>query len=48
MDREQSDYHDANSFALKDLDQSTSANTLVRHNIPSKPLKPVVQHYLKA
>ena len=48
MEEQNSDYHDANSFAQNKLDQSTSTNTLVRGNIPQKQLKPVVQHYLKA
>ena len=48
MEEQQSDYHDANSFAQNELDQSTSTNTLVGGNTPWKPLKPVVQHYLKA
>ena len=48
MEEQQSDYHDANSFAQNELDQSTNTNTLVRGNTPWKPLKPVVQHYLKA
>ena len=48
MEEQQSDYHDTNSFAQNKLDQSTSTNTLVRGNTPQKPLKPVVQHYLKA
>ena len=48
MEDQHSDYHNANSFTQNELDQSTSTNTLVRGNIPWKPLKPVVQHYLKA
>ena len=48
MEGQQSDYHNANSFAQNELDQSTSTSTLVRGNTPWKPLKPVVQHYLKA
>ena len=48
MQGQQSDYHDANSFAQNELDQSTSTSTLVRGNTPWKPLKPVVQNYLKA
>ena len=48
MDGQQSDYHDANSFVQNKLDQSTSTSTLVRGNTPWKPLRPVVQHYLKA
>ena len=48
MEEQQSDYHDANSFAQNELDQSTSTSTLVRGNTPWKLLKPVVQHYLKA
>ena len=48
MEEQHSDYHNANSFAQKELDQSTSTNTLVRGNTPWKPLEPVVQHYLKA
>ena len=48
MEGQQSDYHDANSFAQNELDQSTSPSTLVRGNTPWKTLKPVVQHYLKA
>ena len=48
MEEQHNDYHDANSFAQNELDQSTSTNTLVRGNTPQKPLKLVVQHYLKA
>ena len=48
MEEQHSDYHDANIFAQNELDHSTSTNTLVRGNTPQKPLKPVVQHYLKA
>ena len=48
MEEQHSDYHNANSFTQNELDQSTSTNTLVRGNIPQKPLKPVVEHYLKA
>ena len=48
MEDQHSDYHDTNSFTQNELDQLTSTNTLVRGNIPQKPLKPVVQHYLKA
>ena len=47
MEEQQSDYHNTNSFAQNELDQSTSTSTLVRGNTPQKPLKPVVQHYLK-
>ena len=48
MEGQHSDYHDANSFVQNELDQSTSTNTLVRGNTSWKPLRPVVQHYLKA
>ena len=48
MKGQHSDYYDANSFAQNELDQSTSTATLVRGNTPQKPLRPVVQHYLKA
>ena len=48
MAEEHSDYHDANSFTLKDLDQSTSTNNLAIQQNPKRPLKPVVQSYLKA
>ena len=48
MEEQHSDYHNANSFTQNELDQSTSTNTLVRGNILQKPLKPVVQNYLKA
>ena len=48
MAEEHSDYHNANSFTLKDLDQSTSTNTLATQQITKRPLKPLVQSYLKA
>ena len=48
MEGQHSDHHNANSFAQNELDQSTSTTTLVRGNTPQKPLRPVVQHYLKA
>ena len=47
MAEEHSDYHDVNSFTLKDLDQSTSTNTLAIQHNTKRPLKPVVQSYLK-
>ena len=47
MEGQHSDYHNANSFVQNKLDQSTSTSTLVRGNTPLKPLRPVVQHYLK-
>ena len=48
MEEQQSDYHNANSFAQNELDQSTSTNTLVRGNTLWNPSKSVVEHYLKA
>ena len=48
MEELKSDYHDANSFPLNDLDQTTSTTHLSQEKKQRTPLKPVVQHYLKA
>ena len=48
MEEPKSDYHDANSFPLNDLDQTTSTTYLSPEKKQRTPLKPVVQHYLKA
>ena len=48
MEELKSDYHDANSFLLNDLDQTTSTTNLSQEKKQRTPLKPVVQHYLKA
>ena len=48
MEEPKSDYHDANSFPLNDLDQTTSTTHLSQEKKQRTPLKPVVQHYLKA
>ena len=48
MEEPKSDYHDANSFPLNDLDQTTSTTYLSQEKKQRTPLKPVVQHYLKA
>ena len=48
MEELKSDYHNTNSFALNDLDQTTSTTNLSQEKKQRTPLKPVVQHYLKA
>ena len=48
MEEPESDYHNANSFPLNDLDQTTSTTYLSPEKKQRTPLKPVVQHYLKA
>ena len=48
MEELKRDYHDANSFPLNDLDQTTSTTNLSQEKKQRTPLKPVVQHYLKA
>ena len=48
MEKLKSDYHDANSFPPNDLDQTTSTTNLSQETKQRIPLKPVVQHYLKA
>ena len=48
MEELKSDYHNANSFPLNDLDQTTSTTHLSQEKKQRTPLKPVVQHYLKA
>ena len=48
MEELKSDYHDANSYPLNDLDQTTSTTHLSQEKKQRTPLKPVVQHYLKA
>ena len=48
MEEPKSDYHDTNSFPLNDLDQTTSTTYLSPEKKQRTPLKPVVQHYLKA
>ena len=47
MEELKSDYHNANSFPLNDLDQMTSTTNLSQEKKQRTPLKPVVQHYLK-
>ena len=47
MEELKSDYHDANSFPLNDLDQTTSTTNLSQEKKQRTPLKPVVQHYTK-
>ena len=47
MEELKSDYHDANSFPLNDLDQTTSTTHLSQEKKQRTSLKPVVQHYLK-
>ena len=48
MEEQKSDYHDANSFPLNELDQTTSTTNLSQEKRQRTPLRPVVQHYLKA
>ena len=48
MEELKSDYHNANSYPLNDLDQTTSTTHLSQEKKQRTPLKPVVQHYLKA
>ena len=48
MEELKSDYHNANSFPLNDLDQTTSTTNLSQEKKQRTPIKPVVQHYLKA
>ena len=48
MEELKSDYHNANSFPLNDLDQTTSTTNLSQEKKQRTALKPVVQHYLKA
>ena len=48
MEEEKIDYHDANSFPLNELDQTTSTTNLTHEKKQRIPLKPVVKHYLKA
>ena len=47
IEEPRTDYHDANSFPLNELDQTTSTTNLSQEKKQRTPLKPVVQHYLK-
>ena len=48
MEEQKTDYHNTNSFPLNELDQTMSTTNLAQEKRQRTPLKPVVQHYLKA